>query len=363
MASISTQTKDPTRAKYKVRWREADGSARAESFTTMAAAKARKREIEGKQADGTYVPAREGRVLFSAFALEAAESWHDLSDATRDRYLVDLETKLIPLLGTREIGKIDARRVQQTVDAIARGEVSGTKYAPGPETVRKAFYVLRRVMADAVAHRLIERTPCEGIRLPKIERIERVPVGADVVEKLSLSLPDEYRAVAFVGGDAGLRIGEILALRWEDVDLTNRTIRVRRSVSESGGRLREKTTKSDKVRSVPLTRRTVDALADLREWHDPAPSDLVFAAARGGHYRPGLFRSRVFYPAAQDAGLDDLVPHDLRHSAITSWIENGASVVLASRWAGHSDPGFTLRRYGHLTPLHADDVLDRLDAR
>ena len=58
-----------------------------------------------------------------------------------------------------------------------------------------------------------------------------------------------------------------------------------------------------------------------------------------------------------------MTPHDLRHSAITAWIEHGASVVLASRWAGHSDPGFTLRRYGHLTPLHADGVLDRLDAR
>jgi len=354
VASISTQTTDPNRAKYKVRWREDDGRARSESFTTLKAAEARKREVERKIAEGTYVAASEGRVPFATFAAEVAESWHDLSQSTRDRYATDLATKFSDL-ATLEVGEIDVRTVQRTIDRLARRLAA--------ETVRKAYYVLCRIMDDAVTRRLIERTPCLGIRLPKIERVERVPATSDAIEKLSLSLPDEYRAVAFVGGDAGLRIGEMLALRWEDVDLSRRTITVRRSASESGGQVREKTTKSDKVRTVPLTRRTVDALADLRSWHDPAGSARVFAAARGGVYRPGLFRSRVWNPAVASAGLEGMTPHDLRHSAITAWIENGASVVLASRWAGHSDPGFTLRRYGHLTPLHADGVLDRLDAR
>jgi integrase len=127
--------------------------------------------------------------------------------------------------------------------------------------------------------------------------------------------------------------------------------------------VREKTTKSDRIRTVPLTRRTVDALADLHAWHAPAPEARVFAAARGGIYRPGLFRSRVWNAAVRDAGLTDVLPHDLRHSAITAWMEHGAQSNLAAQWAGHSDPGFTHRRYGHVTPLHAVSVMDRLDAR
>lgn len=363
MASLSEQTTDPNRARYRVRWREENGTARSESFTNEKAARRRLREVEGKIDAGTLVAAAAGRVSFETFATETAESWHDLSISTRDRYAVTLETTLVPLLGDEEIGAISTRTVQTTIDRIVRGDVGRVGKAPAAETVRKAFYVLRRVMADAVTARMIERNPCEGIRLPKIERIERVPMSRDEVGKLALSLDDEYRAVAFVGGDAGLRIGEMLALQWNDLDLDARTLVVRRSLSESGGRVRVKTTKSDKIRTVPLTRRTVDALRDLQDWTNPGTAALVFPAARGGHYRPGLFRSRVFAPAVADAGLDaTLTPHALRHSAVTAWIENGASVVLASRWAGHADPGFTLKRYGHLTPLHADDVLARLDA-
>ena len=96
MASITEQTTDPTRARYKVRWREADGSARSESFTTERAAKARKRALENAADDGTHIDDRHGRITVEAWAADALDRWVDLSPGTLDRYGVVLDAQIIP---------------------------------------------------------------------------------------------------------------------------------------------------------------------------------------------------------------------------------------------------------------------------
>ena len=221
-----------------------------------------------------------------------------------------------------------------------------------PASVRKVVYVLARLFRDAVGTKIV-RSPVDGIVLPRIRKSAKETLDRVEVAKLADAMPDEYRAFAYVCGVAGLRIGEALALRWSDVkiDAAVPSIVVRASKTDGG------------VRAVPLAAVVVDELRDLREWTDPGARALVFPTPRGSAYLPGNFRNRVFYPARDAVGLPSTItPHSLRHSALTSWLEAGATPMLAAAWAGHSDGGaLIVRTYGHVRPAHADHVLDALN--
>lgn len=356
MASISEQTTDPTRARFKVRWREADGSARSESFTTKSAARAKLREVETTVADGTYVDDREGRTTVEAWSAIAAEGWVDLAPSTRDRYAVILESQILPNLGGRALRDVTAGEIQKLVTKLSR--------TLSASTVRKVVYVLRRLFDDAIVARKLAVSPCVGIRLPKLAPKVPETLTRKELDKLADALPDEYRAFAYVTGRLGLRIGEALALRWRDVDLdaVRPTVTVRGSIVESGGILRESTPKTRAgIRSVPISADVVEELRDLRDWTAPDARSLVFPAAEGGYYRPGNFRNRVFAPAVERVGLS-ITPHALRHAALTAWLENGATPMLAAAWAGHADGGaLIVRTYGHVLTAHADQVLDAMN--
>ena len=344
MASISEQTTDPKRARYKVRWREADGSARSESFDDLRAAKRRKREVETTIESGTYVDERAGRMTLREWSEIAVPGWVDLGQSTRERYASDIATHILPLLGDRPLRDLSTGDVRKLVTKLTRTHAAAT--------VRKCYYVLCRLCDDAVREKKLAVSPCGDVRLPPVRNAVPETLTRTEIDKLANELPDEYRAFAYVAGRAGLRISEALALRWSDVDLDGKV-----------PMLTVRGTKSDAaIRSVPLQDVVIRELRSLREWTDPAPRSLVFPAARGGRYAPGNFRNRVFYPAMEAIGLAGITPHALRHSSITAWLEAGATPMLAAAWAGHADKGaLILRRYGHVRPTHAAQVLDAMN--
>jgi integrase len=175
-------------------------------------------------------------------------------------------------------------------------------------------------------------------------------------------LLSEHRALVLLGAYGGLRIGELAGLRRRRVDLLRGTVDVAEIVVEVRGKLFIGPPKTRAGRrTVGLPRAVVEELAAHLGPVGPADAH-VFTAEKGGVLRPSNFRTKVWLPAVQAAGLAPLRPHDLRHTAVALWIAAGANPKEVSVRAGHTSVAFTLDRYGHLFEGHDQELRDRLDA-
>lgn len=166
----------------------------------------------------------------------------------------------------------------------------------------------------------------------------------------------------WLGCYGGPRIGELLALRWSDIDGLRRTVTVSRKVVEvTGAGMVEGATKTKAGRrTVTLPRRV---LAEL-DAHRAAfgTGELVFTSPEGRQIRANNLRRREWAAAVARAGLDGFTFHDMRHTAVSLWVAAGASDLEVAKWAGHRSAAFTKSRYAHLFPEHGDALAERLEA-
>jgi integrase len=178
-------------------------------------------------------------------------------------------------------------------------------------------------------------------------------LDADEVELLAAHAANDQDAALFrVAAFTGLRLGELRALRWGDVDWTLRVVRVRRSFTWG----EEGTPKSGKVRAVPMVDQAARALDTLsRREHFTRPEDRVFVNTTGGHVEESALRGR-FYSALDDAGFERF--HDLRHTFGTLAVQ-AFPLTDVKAFMGHADIRTTMI-YAHHLPQH--DAADRLTA-
>jgi integrase len=162
----------------------------------------------------------------------------------------------------------------------------------------------------------------------------------------------------------GLRLGELRALRWSDVDRERRVICVERTYSRR--ELRRPKTEAG-IRSVPLFASVDQALRHLAaravERGHYAPDELVFATIHGTPLHESNFNRRVWRPSLERAGLTDAGYrfHDLRHTCVSRLVAAGADVKLVQAVAGHASPMITLSRYSHLLDARVSEAADRFD--
>jgi integrase len=161
---------------------------------------------------------------------------------------------------------------------------------------------------------------------------------------------EQDRAICLTAAFTGLRMGELLALRWRDVDFAGSTIRVR--ASWAAGQLT--TPKSGKVRAVPLAPDVATALSSLGRREHWVGDDLVFAGEAGGHLDGSALRRR-YKASLAAAGLRSLRFHDLRHTFGTRMIAK-ADIRRVQEWMGHADIQTTMR-YLHYAPRDEDAAL------
>jgi integrase len=250
---------------------------------------------------------------------------------------------------------------------ISRGDVDRQTrdldfFGPTPATTVKAVHILSKIMRAAVQARLLPASPCEGIRLPRIERREMRFLNAGEVDALSDAIHPRYRAVVLLAAYGGLRAGELFDLRAKRVDPLRRTVTIAETVVDVGGHLHFGPPKTKAgCRIVPLPRVAAEPLTAHLQTYARKPEDLVFAAPDGGPVQLNVWRQRFWVPAVRSAGLVHLLPHDLRHTAVALWIAAGANPKDVATRAGHSSVSFTLDRYGHLLPGSEQRLNDALD--
>ncbi len=187
----------------------------------------------------------------------------------------------------------------------------------------------------------------------------RLFLTADQVAKLAEaaeSRQEGARALIVLLAYAGLRWGEAVALRWENVDIARRRILVKESATEISGRLEWGTPKTHEVRTVIVPQFVIEGLGDPGE-------GFVFTAPRGGPLRHSNFTKGIWLPAVKDAESvpEGLLIHDLRDTAASLAISAGASIKAVQRMLGHASAAMTLDTYGSLFDEDLEDLADRME--
>lgn len=255
-----------------------------------------------------------------------------------------LRVHLIGALGERKLDAIRNEHVQRLKRDLA------TK---APKTVNNVLAVLSVLLKKAVEWEVIERMPCAVKLLP-------VPKGStafhdfDEYERLveaARVLDSRTHLIVLLGGEAGLRCGEMVALEWADVDLVNRQVCVSRS--DWNGHVT--TPKGGRLRHVPLTRRLAAALAAHRHLR----STRVLCQDDAAGFTRQIVQTRV-KRAARRAGVKHDGVHVLRHTFCSHLAMRGAPARAIQELAGHQDLAMT-QRYMHLSPAALDAAIRLLD--
>ncbi len=335
MATIVERDRQDRKTSYYVVYRDGTGRKRWEQFEREKPAKARKAQVELELArsGGTWVPAT--RIAFEI----AAEAWYErkkqaLRESTRVQYRSALDAHLLPAFGLRPAVAIKPSDVQAFRAAMA-------SKGKGQNTIKNVVGVLRMVMGELVYDGAIPSNPVDS--LPRGRRPGRPPRRTTVpspqeVSKLIAGARLHARPVLELAAATGLRRAELLRLRWRDIDVAAREIRVVESKTQAGCRV------------VPMfgsARRVL--LEQKARSRFKRPDDLVFPTAVGTPEDPKGWHDREYLHARKTAGLrDTLRLHDLRHHAVSVLVSQGANIVLVSKVAGHATPDLTLRVYSHL---------------
>jgi len=256
---------------------------------------------------------------------------------------------LVPGVGRVKLAKLRPDHIRR----LYRSMLDAGK---ATRTVQYAHTLLKRALAQAVMDGLIPRNAAEAVRPPKLKRDEIQPLNADQVRALLDASDERSRALYTVAVRTGMRPGEILALRWSDVDLEAGTVQINRALSE-GEFSTPKTPRSR--RRISLSPATVAALKAHRKrqleeriakaglWEDHG---LVFPSSVG---TPKSQRNlnREFKNAAKRAGLPDHFKlYDLRHTCATLLLARNVHPKYVQELLGHASIAQTLDTYSHVIP-------------
>lgn len=342
--------------KTEARYRDPAGKQRSKTFATRKHAEAFLAQIELDKLGGAWRDPALGRIRFGDWVSKWWETVIDLRPSTRARDESYLKNHILSAFALAPIAEISSLDVRGWVASLKAKDLS-------PETIKKNYQILSKVLRGAVDAGLIAQTPCRGVSLPRIERREMRFLIPKELGLLAMAIDPRYRALVLLGGYGGLRWGELAGLRTQRVDISRREVEVVEIMTEVGGHLAfgpPKTRASGRKVGIP-TRVAEELATHIAERRPNPDSDLVFQTPKGGGLRRSTFRSRTWVPAVRRACLDPLRVHDLRHTAVSIWIAGGAHPKAIAVRAGHSSVSVVLDRYGHLLPGFDEAVRDRMD--
>jgi len=283
-----------------------------------------------------------------------------LAPRTVERQKGIVERHVIPVIGhlrLREVGPSDVQEV------ILRARERGL----GQGSVRNVHAVLHRALKDAVDMGLISDNPCDRVRPGRYQpRQPELPPVERLAELLRVAEATPLGPLVMLAAATGLRQGEVLGLKWGDVDLERGALGVQRSVSLVGGKLHEREAKARSARLVPLSEMAQAALRRQRErWRElcgrePGADDYVFAREDGTAQRP-RWVNYWYRRIVKQTGLPGLRFHDLRHMVASLLLAQGASVRAVAEVLGHRVPSTTLNVYSHVLMGGTREVVRLLD--
>lgn len=380
-------TVDKRGKKYRVRYAVYENGKRIQrnkSFSTAREAKEYAAKVEHEIDTGQYSYTK-GRTL-----ADVLNEWLEVYCVhLRPNALADMKTAvrvhLIPHLGNVPLESVTTGMIQKFYNDMMKTEwkpavykeVKGLQVLVSPaktysaKTVHNVHSALKQALDQAVRTNLIPRNPCAYVRLPKKESIDYVIPSPEQLSALLKELtghPTYYPIL--ICAMLGCRRGEALGLQWQDIDLKENTIHIRRAFIYNSltqkNEIGELKTKNSK-RVLPLPEMLKAELLKLKERNakicDYFGVEVPYLCINdaGQMLTPNLC-SHHFQQAAKKVGLKGMRLHDLRHTVVTYMLDAGENPKTVQEFVGHADPGFMLRQYAHVleqSKKRASDTLMR----
>jgi integrase len=299
---------------------------------------------------------------------------HEVAPKTHERYGEIVSNFLAPALGNLQLAKLAAVHIQDAYNGWATGRRDGKEGGLSPRTRRHVHRILSAALTRAVEQQLIGRNPCDAFRkrLPKVERREMATLTAEQSHRLFAALRHTrvYWPV-LIALATGMRRGEILALRWRNVDLDRANVRVVESLEQTKAGLRAKAPKSEKARAITLPIFAIDELRRLKREQAEELLRLgvrqdgntqLCARADGDPMQPRSLTHEFTRLVARVKDLPRVRFHDLRHSHATQLLLAGVHPKVAQERLGHSTISVTLDLYSHVSATMQEDAAAKIDA-
>lgn len=258
-----------------------------------------------------------------------------------------------PYIGGIPLGKLTTLDLQRLYKKLLSGgrveRIESEKQLKGlsPKTVRNINQVISSALTFAKEQQLILSTPANGCSLPKLEHREMKTLTAEQLQSFLREAKESgVYEMYYIELATGLRRGELLGLKWEDIDLGQGVIHVRRQVARINGEIVEAPLKTkNSYRTVSIG---ADAVGILMQQKEQTCSEYVFPSPTGGPISPDSVL-HMLHRVLKRAGLPKVRFHDLRHTFATLALQNGVDVKTVSGMLGHFSAGFTLDTYAHVT--------------
>jgi integrase len=308
----------------------------------------------------TYVAPR--RLTFGEFVrgewLQMMRS--QLKVSTWDSYDRNLRLHVLPVLGGRQMQAITAGHLNALYQSLLAGGNHTRKGGLAPKTVRYVHTTISKVLSDAVDLGLVSRNVAASARAPKL--------GKAGVKQMRFWTPEELDSfLGFVQDDwlyplwhltamTGMRRGEVLGLRWVDIDFGSARLSIRQELISVAYEINFSTPKSHRARVIDLDPETVNVLKRHRDSQREAvpatqrAKDLVFVRRDDGDLIHPDRLTQMFDLRVKRSGCPRIRFHDLRHTHATIGLRAGVPIKVMSERLGHSSPAFTLQQYAHVIP-------------
>ena len=265
-----------------------------------------------------------------------------------------IENHIKPQLGKIPLNDLTTLHLQQFYKKLlAEGRVERIEAQKQPKglsakTVRNIHQIISSALKLAVEQRLIARNPADGCALPKAERKEMQTLPVEQLTSFLREAKDSgVFALYYIDLTTGLRRGELLGLKWSDIDLEKGDLRVQRQIGRIDGKIIEMPLKTKNAyRTLPLSADAIDVLMQQRR--KTGNSEWVFPSPTGGPMSPDSVL-HMLHRVLKRAGLPKVRFHDLRHTFATLALQNGVDIKTVSGMLGHFSAGFTLDTYAHVT--------------
>ncbi len=284
-----------------------------------------------------------------------------------ERYEAIIRLHLVPTLGKLPLQKLTGQHLQRLYTQKLESGLSST-------TVSAIHNMLHTALDNAIKLGILTRNVCEVVSPPRKIHKEMKPLTPEQVRQLLEAAKGHPQEALFILALAtGMRRGELLGLKWQDISFDRGALQVRRALTRmpTGQGYKETEPKTRKSRrSIVLTAFAIEALkkhqvrqqemklaaGDAWEEHD-----YVFCTSTGKHLSPGNDVLVQLKKLLVKAGLPDIRFHDLRHSTATLLLSKGVHPKVVQEILGHSEISMTLDTYSHVLPTMQKDAMDGLN--
>lgn len=289
-------------------------------------------------------------------------AYANLSPGTARGYESIILTHLTPAIGAFPLTQLKPEVIQGYIsDKLSNGKVNGQGGLTA-RTVRHHIVCLHTALQSAVKMGRLLRNPVDAVTMPRARHQEiRTMSESDIHLFLEIARPTQYYALFYTALFTGMRRSELLALRWQDIDLLLLNISVNRSLHQlKGGQIVFRQPKTDKSRRlIALTPSTAAILKEFQEsqyklrealgFSKPTENDLVFCQYDGRPFLPNTV-SHNWIKLVRRAGLNGIRFHDARHTHASLLLKQGVHPKIVQERLGHSSIQITLDTYSHVAP-------------